>query len=99
MLGAVDGAGTFDEFYRAEYGRLLALAIALCGDRSAAEDLVQDGFLAAHRKWDRVSGYDAPGALVRRVVLNRPAPRRRRRGREAAALERLATSAPPADSS
>src|SRR3954447_20679087 len=90
MLGAVDGAGTFDEFYRTEYGRVLALAVALCGDRAAAEDLVQDGFLAAHRKWERVAAYDAPGAFVRRVVLNRAATRRRRRGREAAALERLA---------
>jgi len=33
-LGALDGAGTFDEFYRSEYGRVLALAVALCGDRA-----------------------------------------------------------------
>ncbi len=90
MLGALDGVGTFEEFYRSEYGRVLALASSLCGDRGAAEDLVQDAFLAAHRKWDRVSGYDAPGAFVRRVVVNRSRSRFRRRGREAAALSRLA---------
>jgi RNA polymerase sigma-70 factor (ECF subfamily) len=94
MLEVLDGAGSFDEFYRAEYGRVLALAVALCGDRAAAEDLVQDGFLAAHRKWDRVAAYDAPGAFVRRVVLNRAATRRRRRAREAAALARLAARTP-----
>jgi RNA polymerase sigma-70 factor (ECF subfamily) len=94
MLGALDGAGTFDEFYRSEYGRVLALAVALCGDRAAAEDLVQDAFVAAHRKWEHVSRYEAPGAFVRRVVLNRAATRRRRRGREAAALARLAAREP-----
>ena len=80
----------FDEFYRSEYGRVLALGLALCGDRGAAEDLVQDAFVAAHRKWAVVGGYDAPGAFVRRVVINRSRSRRRRRGREREALARFA---------
>lgn len=84
------GDRNFDDFYRAEYGRVLALAFALTGDRGAAEDLVQDAFVAAHRKWERVSGYDAPGAFVRRVVANRSRSWFRRRGRESAALARLA---------
>lgn len=90
MLAGLSGAGDFEAFYRREYGRVLALAVALCGDRAAAEDLVQDAFLAAHQKWAVVGGYDAPGAFVRRVVLNRSRSRRRRRGREAAALARVA---------
>ena len=86
----MNGDRTFDEFYRSEYGRVLALAVVLCGDRGAAEDLVQDAFLAAHRKWDVVGEYDAPGAFVRRVLINRSRSRFRRRGRERDALARLA---------
>ena len=91
MLGALDGNRDFDDFYRTEYGRVLALAVALCRDRGAAEDLVQDAFVAAHRKWDVVSGYDAPGAFVRRVVINRSRSRFRRRARERDAMNRLAS--------
>ena len=40
MLTRLSGAGDFEAFYRREYGRVRALAIALCGDRGAAEDLV-----------------------------------------------------------
>ena len=91
MLGALDGNRDFDDFYRSEYGRLLALAVALCRDRAAAEDVVQDAFLAAHRKWEVVSGYDAPAAFVRRVVINRSRSRFRRRARERDAMNRLAS--------
>ena len=56
MLGALDGNRDFDGFYRSEYGRVLALAVALCRDRAAAEDVVQDAFVAAHRKWEVVYG-------------------------------------------
>lgn len=35
-------------------------ARVLVRDRAAAEDLAQESFLAAHRSWEKVSGYDAP---------------------------------------
>lgn len=47
----------FDEFYRREYGPIVALGYALTGDRGAAEDLAQDAFFAAHRRWDRLTLY------------------------------------------
>jgi RNA polymerase sigma-70 factor (ECF subfamily) len=97
MLAAVTdrgrtGEGDFDDFYASEYGRIVALAYALTGDRGAAEDAAQDAFLAAHRDWDRVGRYDAPGAWVRRAVVNRSRSRFRRRGRESSALARVAAS-------
>jgi len=61
----------FDVFYRTEYGAVLGLAIAMTGDRAAAEELVQDAFEAALRKWPLVGQMDKPGAWVRRVVSNR----------------------------
>lgn len=97
MLAGVTDRGRaeaveFDDFYAREYGRIVALAYALTGDRGAAEDAAQDAFLAAHRDWDRIGHYDAPGAWVRRVVLNRTRSRYRRRGRESRALARFAVA-------
>lgn len=97
MLAAVTDRGRtdgddFDDFYAREYGRVVALAYALTGDRGAAEDAAQDAFLAAHRDWERVGRYDAPGAWVRRVVVNRSRSRFRRRGRESSALARVAAA-------
>lgn len=89
MLTSLSGAESFDAFYRREYGRVLALAVALCGDRGVAEDLVQDAFVAAHQRWSVVEGYDAPDAFVRRLVINRSRSWWRRRGREARALARV----------
>jgi RNA polymerase sigma-70 factor (ECF subfamily) len=99
MLTAVTEAGRveavdFDDFYARDYGRIVALAFALTGDRGAAEDAAQDAFLAAHRDWDRIGGYDRPGAWVRRVVLNRAKTRSVRRGRESRALARFAAAEP-----
>jgi RNA polymerase sigma-70 factor (ECF subfamily) len=85
----LSGAGDFDEFYRREYASVLALAFALCRDHGTAEELTQDGFAAAYRRWETVGGYDAPGAFVRRIVLNRSRSWWRRRGREGRALARV----------
>jgi DNA-directed RNA polymerase specialized sigma24 family protein len=38
------GVSTFDEFYRAERGRVFAVVLLLTGDRTAAEDVVQESF-------------------------------------------------------
>src|SRR6185503_2252966 len=81
------GAGEFDAFWNAERAAVLALAAGLTGDWNLAEDLVQDAFAAAHRRWAEIEN---PAAWVRRVVVNRAASHWRRRAREAAALARLA---------
>jgi RNA polymerase sigma-70 factor (ECF subfamily) len=97
MLRRLSGAGDFDEFYRREYHRVLAVAVALCRDRGAAEDLVQDAFVDAHRRWETIAGYDAPGAFVRRIVVNRSRSWWRRRGREERANARVGVEAPVVD--
>ena len=58
----------FEIFYRREYVGVVALAYALSGNRHAAEDLAQDGFLAAHRRWDEISRYDQPRISPRDVL-------------------------------
>ena len=68
---------------------MIGLAYALSGSRSAAEDLAQEAFLAAHNAWDRVSLYEKPEAWVRRVVANKSVSLFRRKMREAKALARM----------
>jgi RNA polymerase sigma-70 factor (ECF subfamily) len=56
--------------YLREFSSVFALAYALSGSRWAAEDIAQDAFVVAHHQWDRIGGYDDPGAWVRRVTAN-----------------------------
>jgi RNA polymerase sigma-70 factor (sigma-E family) len=90
----------FAEFAGRERSALIAFAWSLTGDRALAEDLAQDALEAAWRHWDRIAGYDKPGAWARRVVANRATDRGRRSGREDRALQRLGglavTAAEPA---
>ena len=79
----------FDQLYRSDYRRLVALAYGLSGSRTAAEELAQEAFLAAHRRWDEIGAYDDPSAWLRRVVVNRSVSLLRRRVAEGLALARL----------
>lgn len=81
---------TFEDFYRREYSPIVGLAYALSGSRSGAEDLAQEAFFAAHRNWERIAGYEQPGAWVRRVVANLSVSAFRRRVAEAKAMTRAA---------
>lgn len=89
---STDGDGDldpFEDFFRQEYPRLLRVLRALCGDYQRAEDVAQEAFSKAYVDWGRISSYDVPAAWVRRVALNRASNVRRRRLREAAAVQRL----------
>jgi len=78
----------------------------LVGTRTAGEELAQDAFLDAYRRWDHVGALDNPGAWVRRAVANRAVSHRRHlrvvdRGAERLATEarvrQAAAGAPPED--
>ncbi len=83
-------AESFGEFYRTQYHSAVALALAITGDRAAAEDIAQEAFITAQKRWDRLARYDAPHAWLRRVVTNRSISRLRRLRSESSALDRLA---------
>jgi RNA polymerase sigma-70 factor (ECF subfamily) len=85
----------FEDFYLREYPAVTGLAYALSGSWCLAEDLAQEAFLAAHRNWHRVAGFDQPGAWVRRVVANLSVSAFRRAKAEAKALARLALGHSP----
>jgi RNA polymerase sigma factor (sigma-70 family) len=84
----------FDDFYRAELPRLVALARALCGP-ALADDVAQEAMLAAFRKWRRVSDLQYPAGWVRRVCANLAVSQHRRRMIEVRALTRLSSRPDP----
>jgi RNA polymerase sigma-70 factor, ECF subfamily len=63
------------------YGpRLFSLARRLCGNESDAEDLVQDVFLQAYRKWDSFRGQSSPGTWLYAIAAHSCKERLRRKG-------------------
>lgn len=82
-------AAGFETLYRAEYRGLLALAVTLTVTPAAAEELVQETFLRVYARWNRIAGYERPGAFARRVLLNLATSRARRLAAEARAMTRL----------
>ncbi len=106
LVGVADGRGAtvagddiqplpqaFDAFYAAEYRSVLAFAASLCHDIHAAEDLTQEAFIAAQRRWDSLQGFDRPELWVRRVVANRSVSRWRRLVSDGRRAQRLADAA------
>jgi RNA polymerase sigma-70 factor, ECF subfamily len=79
----------FEEFYRASYGRMVALVAAVLGDRHEAEDAAQEAFARALARWPRLSHYDLPEAWIRRVALRIAVDSARRRRRAASVSGRL----------
>jgi RNA polymerase sigma-70 factor, ECF subfamily len=91
---------SFVEFYETEYRGVLAFAASLCRDLHAGEDLAQDAFIAAERRWDKLERYDRPDLWVRRAVANRSVSRWRRlvsEERRAGRLSTLPSAEPSAD--
>jgi RNA polymerase sigma-70 factor (ECF subfamily) len=79
----------FESFYRREYAATVAIARGLLGSGAPAEDLAQECFVAAHRNWDRISGYEDPKGWLRRVLVNRATSFHRRRVVEWKAMARV----------
>ena len=86
----------FDSFYAEHYRPVVALVYTLTGSRWAAEDLAQDAFLTAHKKWDEVGRYESPAGWIRTVAVNLARSRFRRLGAETRALGRWLGTQPTA---
>ncbi|MGF1646597.1 MAG: sigma-70 family RNA polymerase sigma factor [Kineosporiaceae bacterium] len=87
VTAAIDMSG-FIALYESGYSRLVGQMTAVTGDVSEAEDVVQEAFVRAAQRWDRISGYDAPELWVRRVALNLAVSSLRRARRSATAILR-----------
>ena len=85
----------FEDFYDAEFPAVAGLAHALSGSSLGSEDLAQEAFLAAYRRWEEIGCYDNPGAWVRRAVANRAVSAFRTKAAERRAVRRLAAVRQP----
>jgi RNA polymerase sigma-70 factor (ECF subfamily) len=90
----VPDAPEFEEFYQANYGRLVALVAAMTGDRGEAEDVAQEAFSRALSRWNRLGGYDLPEAWLRKVALRIAVDSSRRVRRTVLVAARVAAQRP-----
>ena len=60
----------FEEIYRAHAPRLYSLTLRMLGNPADAEDLLQEVFLAAHRKLEGFRGEAALGTWLYRLATN-----------------------------
>lgn len=85
-----DAQAAVTALYQVHAVGLIRLAVVMLGDRSAAEDVVQDAFAGLYRRWGHLSGKDRALGYVRVSVLNGCRSRLRARARD----ERLAAASP-----
>src|SRR3954453_22707693 len=63
--------GPVEGLFRRHYAELLRLAVIMLGSREAAEDAVQEAFVALHRNWRSLRDPATAEAYLRIAVLNR----------------------------
>ncbi|HVT22405.1 MAG TPA: SigE family RNA polymerase sigma factor [Mycobacteriales bacterium] len=68
---AMDADEAIVTLYTAHYRSLVRLAALLLHDTAAAEDVVQDAFVATHKSWRRLRGPENALAYLRQSVVNR----------------------------
>jgi RNA polymerase sigma-70 factor (ECF subfamily) len=75
---------SFDAIFACEYASVFHAATLVVGDAEVAAEVTQEAFTKLFVHWRKVSGYERPGAWVRRVAIHdamRVARRDERRGR------------------
>jgi DNA-directed RNA polymerase specialized sigma24 family protein len=86
-----DGRGAlFDDWYRAQYPRVVRVLAVVGGDLEVASDAAAEAFARALAQWDRVSAMASPSGWTYTVALNLLRRRQRR-----ARLEHLVGLLPP----
>jgi len=61
---------TFEEFAAARLPAVLKFAAVLTGDRSMAEDVVQEVLIRANARWQVIDNLPRPEAYVRKMIVN-----------------------------
>ena len=92
LVGA-DPDAAVEQLYAAHWHQLVGLSVLLVHDQTAAEDVVQDAFVAMHGHWSRLRDPDKALAYLRQAVVNRSRSALRHR----VVVERHARSAAPGE--
>jgi RNA polymerase sigma-70 factor (sigma-E family) len=74
-----DREGAITALFDVHYTRMLRVAVVLLGDVAAAEDVVQDAFLALYSAWAQVRDKQEAVGYLHRSVVNGARSRLRRR--------------------
>ena len=61
---------SFESFFEAQHDSLYRRLCLLTGNRTEAEELMQDAFLKLWERWDRVTAMDDPEGYLYRTALN-----------------------------
>jgi RNA polymerase sigma-70 factor (sigma-E family) len=77
---ALDADTALEQLYAAHWRRLVRLAVLLLRDQGAAEEVVQDAFVAMHGHWRSLREPDKALAYLRQAVVNRSRSALRHRG-------------------
>jgi RNA polymerase sigma-70 factor (sigma-E family) len=72
-----DKDAAVEALFREHFGTMVRLAFCLLGDRSAAEDVAQEAFVALHLHWGNLRDRGALLPYVRSVVFNQCRSRQR----------------------
>jgi RNA polymerase sigma-70 factor (sigma-E family) len=97
---SLDADTALEQLYAAHWRRLVRLAVLLLRDQGAAEEVVQDAFVAMHGRWRSLRDPDKALAYLRQAVVNRSRSALRHRGvveRYVARQSWAAAAADPAD--
>src|SRR5690349_19745518 len=79
-----------ERVFRAEYGRAVSILVRVFGDISAAEDAVQDAFIAAVERWPESGFPPSPAGWIVTTARNRAIDRFRREASRADRQEQAA---------
>ena len=60
----------FEDFFETQRRPLFGALCLVTGNRSEAEEIMQDAFLKVWERWERVSGLEDPNAYLFRVAMN-----------------------------
>ena len=85
---------SFADFYREHYRPVVQIVYTLSGSAMTAEELAQEAFVRAHRRWPDLAGHPNREAWVKRVAINLSRSWLRRRVVEVKVLARLARERP-----
>jgi RNA polymerase sigma-70 factor, ECF subfamily len=61
---------SFEDFFETHRRPLFGALSLVTGNRSEAEEIMQDAFLKVWERWERVSGLENPDAYLFRVAMN-----------------------------
>ena len=77
LNGPVGGDGDFDQWVRDRWPSLVRLSRVIAGDRTTAEDVLQDALMDVYPRWPRLIQDGDPMGYVVRVMSSKSANRKR----------------------